>query len=156
MERQFQINWPAIIEEAKQRRKAQRLTQAKLALMAGVSTPTISRFESGEKDIQLSSIINILTVLGMNDQRNLTFLDHDEHYEFSHRAVIFFGKEGDNVIHCGISKEAINDFFSGDGKEPLKVFQANREQIEHEARRKYLAGKLEADGSVMITSKDLG
>ncbi len=73
MERQFQINWPALVEEAKQRRKAERLTQKQLALLAGVSTPTLSRFENGEKDIQLSSVMVILTTLGMVDQRKLVF-----------------------------------------------------------------------------------
>jgi DNA-binding XRE family transcriptional regulator len=48
MERQFRINWPAIVEEAKQRRKSQKLTQQRLGELAGVSTPTISHFERGD------------------------------------------------------------------------------------------------------------
>src|SRR3990167_5287565 len=155
MERQFRINWPAIIEEAKQRRKAQRLTQSRLAVMAGVSTPTISRFESGEKDIQLSTIISILTVLGMHDQRHLTFLDRKEHYVPNRMVVLFIGRDRNKEIICAISEEALKDHFHGAGKDPLKIFLANRENIEHEARRKYLTEKLEADGSVLLKTEDI-
>jgi DNA-binding XRE family transcriptional regulator len=65
------VNWPAIVEEARQRRKGQKLTQQRLAELAGVSTPTISRSENGAKDIQLSSVTSILGVLGMIDDRAL-------------------------------------------------------------------------------------
>jgi hypothetical protein len=40
-------------------------------------------------------------------------------------------------------------------KDKLKVFKANRERIEHEARRKYLADLVESDGSVLIKTMDL-
>lgn len=154
MERQFCINWQAIVEEAKQRRKAQRLTQSRLAEMAAVSTPTISRFESGDKDIQLSTVMRILTVLGMNDQRSLIFPERKA-YSAS-RTVIFLGKDGDKEVVCAISDEALADHFHGDGQNPLKVFQANRENIEHQARRKYLAGNLEIDGSIFLRTEDIG
>ncbi len=73
MEWMFRLNWPLIVAEAKQRRKQQKLTQQRLAMLAEVSTPTISRFESGEWHIELSSALNILKVLGMLDQRMLIF-----------------------------------------------------------------------------------
>lgn len=68
MERQFCLNWKVIVAEAKMRRKSLRLTQVRLAQLAGVSTPTLSRFENNEKDIQLSTVLRILTVLGMTDR----------------------------------------------------------------------------------------
>jgi transcriptional regulator with XRE-family HTH domain len=124
--------------------------------MAGVSTPTISRFESGEKDIQLSTVISILTVLGMNDQRNLIFSEKNERYAPNRKAVLFAGQDGNKEIICAISEEALEDHFRGEGKDSLKVFQANRENIEHEARRKYLAGTLETDGSILLKTADIG
>jgi transcriptional regulator with XRE-family HTH domain len=127
----------------------------RLAEMAGVSTPTISRFESGEKDIQLSTVVSILTVLGMNDERNLIFSERKERYIPTRTVVLFHGRDGDKEIICAISEEAIEDHFHGEGKNPLKVFQANREYIEHEARRKYLTGKLEPDGSVLLKTEDI-
>lgn len=59
------INFHFLRNEAIQRRRQQRLTQKKLALLADLSTPTISHFESGKTNIRISSIMSILTVLGM-------------------------------------------------------------------------------------------
>lgn len=123
--------------------------------MAGVSTPTISRFENGEKDIQLSTVISILTVLGMNDQRHLIFPEPNAYYDRMRMIVVFTGRDGDRDIRCAVSREVLEDYFDGDGKDPLKVFQANHEKIEHEMRRKYLSGKLEADGSILLTTNDM-
>jgi transcriptional regulator with XRE-family HTH domain len=153
METQFRINWPAIVEEAKQRRKGQKLTQRRLAELAGVSTPTISRFEGGERDIQLSTVTNILGVLGMLDERTLTFPDPEP--RSNGEAVLFRGRDGELIIRCGISREALEDHYNGDDKDMLKVFTANRARVEYEARRKYLAGRLEPDLSVMIRTTDL-
>ncbi|HLB41908.1 MAG TPA: DUF1488 family protein [Gammaproteobacteria bacterium] len=124
--------------------------------MAGVSTPTISRFENGEKDIQLSTVISILTVLGMNDQRHLIFPEPNEYYDSLRRIVVFIGRDGDRLMRCAVSIEVLADYFDGDGKDPLKVFQANHEKIEHEMRRKYLSENLETDGSILLTTKDMG
>jgi transcriptional regulator with XRE-family HTH domain len=155
MERKFRINWPAIVEEAKQRRKSQKLTQQRLGELAGVSTPTVSRFENGEKDIQLSSITSILGVLGMIDERTLVFEEKPARYDSVRDVAVFEGKDGDRTIRCAISRETLEDHFEGDNKDPLKVFRANRERIEHEARRKYLDGRLESDGSILIRTVDL-
>lgn len=143
-----------MVEEAKQRRKNQKLTQQRLAILAGVSTPTVSRFESGEKDIQLSSIMGILTVLGMVDERQLVFPEPNERYNSERELVLFQSKDREKIVQCAISQEALEDHF-GDGKNCLKMFTANRERIEHEARYKYLTNRLEADGSILIRTSDL-
>jgi len=54
-----------------------------------------------------------------------------------------------------ISREALDDYFGEDGKEELEVFRSKRPAGEQAARRKYLAGRTEADGSVLIRSSDL-
>ena len=123
--------------------------------MAGISTPTISRFESGDRDIQLSSVTRILGVLGMLDERTLVFSDSNAVYDSMRDVVLFKGEDGDNVVRCAISREALDDHYDGDKKNKLKVFDANRDSIEHEARRKYMAGNIESDGSVFITTSDL-
>jgi hypothetical protein len=120
-----------------------------------VSTPTVSRFEGGEKDIQLSSVLGILGVLGLLDRRMLVFPEPNPRYDDNNEIVVFWGRDGDREVRCAIHREAINDYFKGDGKDKLKVFAANREAIEHEARRKYLAGKLEKNDSVLIRNTDL-
>ena len=114
----------------------------------------MSRFEGGEKDIQLSSVLGILGVLGLLDQRMLVFPEPNPRYNNDRDIVVFWGRDGDKEVRCAISREAIEDRFKGDGKDKLIVYGANREAIEHEARRKYLAGKLEKDGSVLIRSAD--
>ncbi len=58
-------------------------------------------------------------------------------------------------MRCAISREALDDHFQGDDKDKLEVFRANRRAIEQEARRKYLAGGTEPDGSVLIRTGDL-
>lgn len=123
--------------------------------MAEVSTPTISRFEIGRKDIQLSSIMNILGMLGMVDHRTLVFPDPRPHYDPNRELLIFFGQASDKKIQCAISREALGDHYKAAGKTPLKTFRLHQSSIEHEARRKYLANRLESDGSLLIKYQDL-
>jgi len=65
MERNIQLNWQLLVEEAVKRRKEQKISQRRLAAIAGISQPTISRFEQQRDDIQLSSAMKILDVLGL-------------------------------------------------------------------------------------------
>jgi hypothetical protein len=58
-------------------------------------------------------------------------------------------------VRCEISQEALDDHFGGDGKDKVEVFRANRKAIEDVARRKYLAGQTEPDGSVLIRTVEL-
>ena len=68
--------------------------------------------------------------------------------------VVFWGQDGESRVRCAISREALDDHFQGDDKDKLEVFRANRQAIEQEARRKYLAGETEPDGSVLIRTGD--
>jgi len=65
MERHFQLDWKAIVEEAIKRRKASRLTQSQVAVLAKVSKPTVIRFEKQATNIRLSSAFAILTLFGL-------------------------------------------------------------------------------------------
>ncbi|MDH5552884.1 MAG: helix-turn-helix domain-containing protein [Nitrosomonas sp.] len=65
MERNIRLNWQNLIEEAIKRRKEQRLTQEQLAILAGVSKPTLNAFEQGKTSITLENAIKILTTLGL-------------------------------------------------------------------------------------------
>lgn len=91
-------------------------------------------------------------MLGMIDERTLVFGDAPA--QDAGEAVRFTGADGNRAILCAISREALEDHFGGDHTSLLKAFTANRERIEHEARRKYLAGRLEQSGSVMLTTED--
>lgn len=89
------------------------------------------------------------------ERRELKFLEPGEHYVFDRRVVVFWGQDGEKRVRCEISTEALDDHYGGDGKDKLTVFRGNRRAIEDQARRKYLAGLIEADGSVLIRTRDL-
>jgi transcriptional regulator with XRE-family HTH domain len=69
MQRDIRINWEMITEEARQRRESRGMTQGHLAALAKVSRSTLSRFENTSGDVQLSSVLRILSVLDMVDRK---------------------------------------------------------------------------------------
>jgi transcriptional regulator with XRE-family HTH domain len=155
MERDFRFNWSALVEEAVRRRRRLRLTQKQLASLAKVSTPTVSRFEQAEKDIQLSTVLSILDTLGMTDKRTLTFPDEKLHVDIDD-AVIFWGREAEKRVRCRISREALDDHFSDNGRlKPDAAFKKYRGEIEGLARRKYLLNQLEPDGTVLVRTDEI-
>jgi hypothetical protein len=87
--------------------------------------------------------------------RELSFPVPEERYIFDREVVVFWGQDGETRVRCEISQEALDDHFHGDNRDKLEVFRANRQAIEQEARRKYLAGDTEANGSVLIRTVDL-
>ena len=132
-----------------------KLTQKDLAGLAKVSTPTVSRFEQAAKDVQLSSALAILDVLGMTDKRMLTFPNKEFSYD-SGSGVTFYGQDGKTRVRCRIAREALDDHFSeNDRLRPKAAFEKHRDEIEALARRKYLRGQLEADKSVLIRTSEI-
>src|SRR2546429_340577 len=69
--------------------------------------------------------------------------------------LLFYGQDGEACVRCAITREALDDHFHGDGKDKLEVFRANRQPVEKEVQRRYLAGDTELDGSILIRSSDL-
>lgn len=158
MERYLRLNWQALVEAARRRRKAQRLTQQRLAAIADVSAPTVSRFESGDQNIQLTSALAILEALGMTDRSAIDFPDKIETYDDLREIVLFPGDTGDGEITCAISVEALEDHFGVRGasrRARLAAFRAHRPEIEDVARRKLAAHQREPDGSILIRARDL-
>ncbi|MEX0827893.1 MAG: DUF1488 family protein, partial [Haliea sp.] len=102
------------------------LTQRQLASLAKISTPTISRFEQAEKDIQLSTVMAILDVLGMTDKRTLQFTDPAYRFD-SVAGIAFYGEDGKTRVRCQISREALKDDFSDhDRLGPEAAFKKHR------------------------------
>jgi transcriptional regulator with XRE-family HTH domain len=132
-----------------------KLTQRELAALAKVSTPTVSRFEQQAKDVQLSSALAILDVLGMTDKRTLVFSDGKFEYD-TWKGVTFWGQDGKTRVRCQIAREALSDHFSeGDRLRPDVAFEKHRDEIEALARRKYLRGQLEPDKSILILTSEI-
>jgi transcriptional regulator with XRE-family HTH domain len=156
MEREFRLNWPILVEEAVRRRHKLNLTQQQLAALAKVSTPTVSRFEQAENNIQLSTVLALLDVLGMTDKRTLIFPNREFFPLGITDGVTFWGQDGAARVRCMISREALDDHFSERGRlRPNAAFEKHRPQIEAFARRKYLLGQTEPDGSILIRTGDL-
>ena len=65
METNFRLDWHSLVEEAISRRRQQKLSQKKLAVLAGVSAPTVNAFERNKTSITLESALKILRCLGM-------------------------------------------------------------------------------------------
>ena len=65
MERYIQLDWQGLVQEAVKRRKEERLTQETLAVLAGVSKPTLNRFEKGAQTIKVESALKIFKILGL-------------------------------------------------------------------------------------------
>lgn len=65
MERNIRLDWQELVEEAISRRKQQKFTQKKLAVLAGVSGPTVNSFEQGKTSLTLASALKILKSLGL-------------------------------------------------------------------------------------------
>jgi transcriptional regulator with XRE-family HTH domain len=65
MERNICLDWSELVKEAIKRRKEQKLTQKQLAILAGVSSPTLNSFEQGKSSITLDSAFKILDSLGL-------------------------------------------------------------------------------------------
>jgi transcriptional regulator with XRE-family HTH domain len=131
-----------------------KLTQKQLAALAKVSTPTVSRLENNEKDLQLSSVLAILEVLGMTDRRTLVFTDEAFSRDASD-AIVFWGQDGETRVRCRISREALDDHFSDGRLKPEAAFKKHRKEIEALVRRKYLYGEREPDGSILVRTLDI-
>lgn len=133
-----------------------KLTQKQLGELAHVSTPTVSRFEQVDKDIQMSSVLSILDTLGMTDKRTLVFRDVEFKYDTGREAVAFWGEDAGRRVLCRISGDALADHFSDDGRlRPPAAFAKHRKEIESLARRKYVLDQIEPDGSILIRTLEV-
>lgn len=89
------------------------------------------------------------------EPHNLAFPAPMESEVFGRDMVLFYGQDDEAVVRCLITGEALDEHFQGAGKDRVEVFRANRELVEQEIRRRYLAGDTELDGSILIRSGDL-
>ena len=86
----------------------------------------------------------------MTDTRTLVFPDPAYRYA-TDEGVSFWGQDGARRVKFKISREALDDHFSDrDRLRPEDAFLKHRGEIQSLARRKYLTGQVESDGSVLI------
>ena len=108
-----------------------------------------------EMDIHPFSTFIVRRVQWRLERHELTFPAPMESEVFGRDMVLFYGQDGEAVVRCAITGEALENHFHGGGKDKIETFRANREPIELEVRRRYLAGDTELDGSILIRMGDL-
>ena len=89
------------------------------------------------------------------ENKELIFPAPEERHDASRDAIVFWGQDRAQRIRCAISQEALDDHFHGDNRNKLEVFSENRSAIEEIARSKYLSGRVEPDGTVLIRTADI-
>lgn len=89
------------------------------------------------------------------ENKELTFPAPEESYDTGRDVVVFWGSDREQRIRCAISREVLDDHFSGDKKNKLEVFRENRLAVEQIAQSKYLSGRVESDGTVLIRRADI-
>jgi hypothetical protein len=86
---------------------------------------------------------------------DIEFRDAPPRYDFVRDVVEFSGLTFGEAVVCGISREALDDWFGAEGKEPegrMKAFRDHRADIQAMARQVYLNDPVPADGTVLITT----
>ncbi|MGA9475750.1 MAG: DUF1488 family protein, partial [Terriglobales bacterium] len=89
------------------------------------------------------------------ENKELTFPAPEARYDGARDVVEFWGLDRGQRIRSAISQEALDDHYHADTRNRLEVFRENRLAIEEIARRKYLSGHVEPDGTVLIRTADL-
>lgn len=59
------LDWDAVVKAAVTRRKREGISQRELADLAGITQPTVWKFEKGDRHIRLDNALAILNVLGL-------------------------------------------------------------------------------------------
>lgn len=124
-----------------------KLTDAEVSLLEGVVNDAFDDFGERGPD-------NLHEAEEPPQRHELEFPEPNEQWIFDRQVVVFWGQDVDTRVRCEIRQEALDDNFAGDGKDKLPVFRANRKTIEDFARKKYLAGRTEPDGSILIRTLD--
>jgi transcriptional regulator with XRE-family HTH domain len=124
----YQLDWPEIVAAAKRRRRQMKLTQRRLAVVAGVSLPTVVKFEAAE-DVRLSSALAILKVLDMVAEPvegllRLTASASGTAGPFHASFAPYGGSDGGLEPYTIPDRPALNGFFNALGIEKEKQQQA--------------------------------
>lgn len=63
------LSWKDLVTQAVRIRKQEKLTQRQLAALAGVTQPTIVKFEKGSTTMRIESALSILAALGLAERQ---------------------------------------------------------------------------------------
>lgn len=128
MERNIRLNWPELVNEAVKRRKQQKLTQKQLAILVGVSGPTVNSFEQGKTSLTLESCFKILRFLGLLKDIPTIICEWAKEHSFIRKAYYFGsafkGEENPKDIDVAIE---ISSFPEGEADRTHWVMDHKRE-----------------------------
>ena len=65
------LNWQRLVREAVAVRKQERLSQRDIAALAGVTQPTVVKFEKGSTSIRVNSALAILRALSLAERQDI-------------------------------------------------------------------------------------
>ncbi len=65
------LNWKRLVDEAVAVRKQERLSQRDLAALAGVTQPTVVKFEKGSTSLRVDSALAILRALSLAERQDI-------------------------------------------------------------------------------------
>lgn len=146
MERDIRLNWEAITDEARRRREVRGLTQMHLAALAKVSRSTLSRFENNNGDVQLSSVLRILSVLDMVDrkQEGTLIVRRNDDGTFSASIALNLGAGGAPESKTFADPEALNKALD-DVHVPSSVQSQVFKDLEHQGTARIFGITLNMD-----------
>lgn len=121
--------------------------------------PTVSRFESNNKNIELATALAILEPLGLLERSEIEFLEKTVLYDAERDVVLFLAETRNGEITCAVSGEALEDHYGATGRNRrgrVAAFHAYKREIQDKASEKLRSRRHEADGSILIRSRDIG
>lgn len=65
------LNWKRLVDEAIAVRKQERLSQRDLAALAGVTQPTVVKFEKASTSLRVDSALAILRALSLAERQDI-------------------------------------------------------------------------------------
>ncbi len=65
------LNWQRLVRDAVTVRKQERLSQRDIAALAGVTQPTVVKFEKGSTSIRVDSALAILCALSLAERQDI-------------------------------------------------------------------------------------
>ncbi len=115
----------------------------------------MSQLKPGPRDLTLRILGRPRQILPGID---LTFNSPPARYDSKRDVVVFTGQSSGNTVECGVSREALEDYFGAnnlDKEGRLEAFRKNRSKIEQLLRAKYLSEPVEEPETVLLKTEDV-
>jgi len=113
----------------------------------GKSEPIINALKQRLLNITKDQIVK------SSKMSNITF-PQNEYWDGVKGAVVFWAEKEEEKITCAVSSQALEDHFNASPSNHLPVFKTNRSIVEDMAKNLIQKGRFEADGSIIVKTRD--